>query len=192
MAVCSLTVWAQNGPMKFAGPSTFGVEEMNAWQDNECDTLVFEITSFAEFTADITLPSMTYNEMMLTIPSITIHGLKFNFDLETRNAVFEDQTYSETVELNGFEKEVRGISFTGEYIAQEKTLVLETKVSLGSMPVVVTYKVSAVYVPAEEETTLQQVQVRRSATIYDLSGCKMETPMAGQLFIVGDKKCIVR
>ena len=45
--VC-ITAMAQHGEMKFAGPSKFGVEAMNAWQDNETDTIVFKMNSVTE------------------------------------------------------------------------------------------------------------------------------------------------
>ena len=143
-----LTAMAQHGEMKFAGPSKFGVEAMNAWQENETDTIVFKMNSTSE--ADITLPALTYNAMKTTIPSFTIHNLKFDYDATTRNASFPEQTYSETIKVGEEEKTITGSAFTAEYNATDKSFKITTKLSYGKMPVVVTYIIDAVYV---KETT---------------------------------------
>src|SRR3712207_3455276 len=130
MAVISLSSMAQMGAMQFGGPSRFGVAAMNAWQDNQYDVITFQMTGNGE--ADITLPAMTYNAMHLTIPSFTIHKLKFNFDAESHNAVFADQTFSETVSIDGIEKAYTGISFTATYNHTERTFTLNTTFKYGN------------------------------------------------------------
>ena len=47
LSMCSfmLANAQSHGVMKFAGPSTFGVAAMDAWQDNECDTILFQMNS---------------------------------------------------------------------------------------------------------------------------------------------------
>ena len=181
-----LTAMAQHGEMKFAGPSRFGVEAMNAWQDNETDTIVFKMNSTSE--ADITLPALTYNAMKTTIPSFTIHNLKFDYDATTRNASFPEQTYSETIKVGEEEKTITGSAFTAEYNATDKSFKITTKLSYGKMPVVVTYIIDAVYVK-ETTTGINSVAAENAQSIiYDLSGRKVAEPKAGGIYIVNGKK----
>lgn len=181
-----LTAMAQHGEMKFAGPSKFGVEAMDAWQDNESDTIVFKMNSTSE--ADITLPALTYEAMKTTIPSFTIHNLKFNYDMTTRNASFPEQEYVETFKVGDEEKTVKGSSFKAEYNATEKSFKITTKLSYGKMPVFVTYIIDAVYVK-EETTGINSVAASNAQPIYyDLSGRKVAEPKANGIYIVNGKK----
>lgn len=181
-----LTAMAQHGEMKFAGPSKFGVEEMNAWQENEKDVIIFKMNNTSE--ADITLPALTYNKMNVTIPSFTIHNLKFDYDMATRNASFPEQKYEETFKVGDGEKTVTGSSFNAEYNATEKSFKITTKLSYGKMPVVVTYIIDAVYVK-EETTGINSVAASNAQPIYfDLSGRKVAEPKVGGIYIVNGKK----
>jgi hypothetical protein len=116
-----------HGAMKFAGPSTFGVAAMDAWQDNESDTILFLMNSASD--ADITIPAMYYKAMQLTIPSFTIHGAQFSMDYTTRNATFDEQTFEETVVVDGEEKQITGTSFSAFYNHAEKVFELQMVIS---------------------------------------------------------------
>ncbi|MDO4958689.1 MAG: hypothetical protein Q4E68_05480 [Prevotellaceae bacterium] len=188
VVLISVAAMAQPAAMKFAGPAKFGVEAMDAWQDNESDTIVFKMNDATN--GDVTLPAFTYNAMKLTIPSFTIHGLKFDFDATTRNATFPEQEYKETIFVDGVEKAITGYSFSGSYNAKENTFTLTAKLSYGKMPVQVTYTINAVYV--KEATAIESIQAtisnERSSAVYDLSGRKVSEPKRGGIYIINGKK----
>ena len=143
-AVLCATAIAQHGPMAFVGPSRFGVESMNAWQDNESDVVFLQVNGATD--ADITLPKMVYAAMNMTLPSFTIHGATFTYDMETRSVVFDEQTYSETIVVDDVEKAITGTSLTATYSHSDNTLSLTTRFSYGSMPMEITYIIeNAVY-----------------------------------------------
>jgi len=185
VAVISISANAQFGAMRFVGPSTFGVAALNAWQDNENDVVIFQMTSFTE--ADITMPEMNYTAMGVTIPSFTIHGLKFESDAETRNAVFADQTYTSSVTVDGEEKAITGSSFVAEYNHSAKTFVIETTFSYGKMPFPVTFKINAVY---EASDGIDDVVRSYKTPIFDLQGRCITAPKTGQIYIQNGRKYI--
>ena len=190
-----LAIHAQShGVMKFAGPSTFGVSAMDAWQDNESDTILFLMNSVSD--ADITIPAMFYKAMQLTIPSFTIHGATFSMDYTTRNATFVEQTFQETAIVDGEEKQITGISFSAFYNHAEKAFELQIVFSYGKMPFPVTYSIKAAYVSPETgivDVRSQKEDVRGN---YNLSGLSL--PLGGvgrnssQILIRGGKKMLMR
>ena len=182
LSLFGLTLYAQpNAAMRFAGPSTFGVAAMNAWQDNETDTIAFVMTSTSQ--ADITLPTMAYKAMNVTIPSFTIHGLTFDFDTATRDASFGQQTYTETLTVEGAEKVITGSAFVAEYNHAEKSFTLETSLSYGRMPVVVTYKIKAQYVDPEATEIADVQSDMAEGAIYDLLGNKVTQMLPGRIYL---------
>ena len=185
-AMLCATAIAQHGPMAFVGPSRFGIESMNVWQDNESDIIYLQVNGATD--ADITMPQMTYTTMGMTIPSFTIHGATFSYDMESGSVVFDEQTYSETVVVDDVEKTISGQSLTAVYSHGDKTLSLTTKFSYGSMPMPVTYIIeNAVYDSSvtgiEEVNALHQRQ-----QIFDLRGNKVTVPEPGQMYIINGKK----
>lgn len=186
VVLISVAAMAQPAAMKFAGPAKFGVEAMDAWQDNESDTIVFKMNDATN--GDITLPAFTYNAMKLTIPSFTIHGLKFDFEATTRNATFPEQEYKETIIVDGVEKAITGYSFSGSYNAKDNTFTLTTKLSYGKMPVQVTYTINALYI--KETTGIENVQATMNTVVYDLSGRKVTEQKQGGIYIINGKKKI--
>jgi len=180
-----------HGAMKFAGPSTFGVAAMDAWQDNESDTILFLMNSVSD--ADITIPAMYYKAMQLTIPSFTIHGATFSMDYTTRNATFDEQTFEETIVVDGEEKQIKGTSFSAFYNHAEKVFLLQMVISYGKMPFPVTYSIQAEYVSPETgiyDVRSQKEDVRGDKS-YDLNGLSL--PMrSARIIIQGGKKILMR
>jgi len=182
-----------HGAMKFAGPSTFGVAAMNAWQDNESDTILFLMNSASD--ADITIPAMFYKAMNLTIPSFTIHGAQFSMDYTTRNATFAEQTFEEIAVVEGEEKQIKGTSFSAFYNHAEKVFELQTVISYGKMPFPVTYSIKAAYV--SPETGIAEIisysPLRESEEkVFHLSGRQVKTIPSGKIIIQGSKKILIR
>ena len=190
LSMAFLTCVAQpRTTMRFAGPSTFGVAAMNAWQDNETDTILFMMTSGTE--ADITLPSLTYNALNYTIPSFTIHGATFTFDMTTHNAVFSEQKFSETLIVDGEEKVASG-TLTATYAGAARQFTLEVVMSYGRMPLPVTYRITADYVsPSTAIEAVGDAVSSASNSAYDLSGRRITGATKG-LIIVDGKKVLVR
>ena len=181
-----------HGAMKFAGPSTFGVAAMDAWQDNESDTILFLMNSVSD--ADITIPAMYYKAMQLTIPSFTIHGAQFSMDYTTRNATFDEQTFEETVVVDGEEKQITGTSFSAFYNHAEKVFELQMVISYGRMPFPVTYSIKAAYVSPETgiyDVRSQKEDVRGDNS-YDLNGSRINAIPSGKIIIQGGKKILIR
>ena len=189
-----------HGVMKFAGPSTFGVAAMDAWQDNENDTILFLMNSASD--ADITIPAMFYKAMNLTIPSFTIHGAQFSMDYTTRNATFAEQTFEETITVEGEEKQIKGTSFSAFYNHAEKVFELQLVISYGKMPFPVTYSVKATYVSPETGIASLPSPLKGGSQGYNLSGMHMNTntlPLReGQgvglrsIYIINGKKMLMR
>ena len=186
-----------HGAMKFAGPSTFGVAAMDAWQDNESDTILFLMNSASD--ADITIPEMFYKAMNLTIPSFTIHGAQFSMDYTTRNATFAEQTFEETITVEGEEKQIKGSSFSAFYNHAEKVFELQIVISYGKMPFPVTYSIKAGYVSPEtgiKENVIIDNQMVNGKLVYDLNGRRINGHLfaipSGEIIIQGGKKILIR
>lgn len=182
-----------HGAMKFAGPSTFGVAAMDAWQDNESDTILFLMNSASD--ADITIPAMFYKAMNLTIPSFTIHGAQFSMDYTTRNATFAEQTFEEIAVVDGEEKQIKGTSFSAFYNHAEKVFELQMVISYGKMPFPVTYSIKAAYV--SPETGIAEIISSRplrenEEKVFHLSGQQVKTIPSGKIIIQGSKKILIR
>ena len=181
-----------HGAMKFVGPSTFGVAAMDAWQDNEKDTILFLMNSGSD--ADITIPAMFYKAMNLTIPSFTIHGAQFSMDFTTRNAIFAEQTIEETLVVEGEEKQIKG-SFSALYNHAAKLFELQLIISYGRMPFPVTYSIKAEYV--SPETGIAEIISSRplresEEKVFHLSGQQVKTIPSGKIIIQGSKKILIR
>ena len=187
--VMSAVVFAQNNePMSFAGPSRFGVEATEAWQDNENDVIVFCMNSTSD--GDITMPALTFNSMGLTIPSFTIHSAKFDFDYSTRVATFNEQTFDEVVNADGVEKSIKGYSLSGKYTPSTKTFDLKLVMSYGKMPVKVTYTISSVY---DASTAVNSLNAKSdNGNMYNIYGVRISSPKNGEVYISGGKKIIKR
>ena len=144
--------------------------------------------------ADITIPAMYYKAMQLTIPSFTIHGAQFSMDYTTRNATFDEQTFEETVVVDGEEKQITGTSFSAFYNHAEKVFELQMVISYGRMPFPVTYSIKAAYVSPETgiyDVRSQKEDVRGDNS-YDLNGSRINTIPSGKIIIQGGKKILIR
>ena len=134
-----LSAMAQGGHtlMKFSGKATIDVS------GNTVSTLVSDTVKYSG--SDVTLPEMRYGQMV--IPSFTIHGVQFSMDMSTRTVTFPDQTFHETITVNGQEKEITGTSLAGTYAHDAyNTFTLKATFKYGSMPMPLTYNITAYYI----------------------------------------------
>lgn len=135
-----LSVMAQGGhaPMKFSGKATVSVPSMSVTVPVESDTVVYS-------GSDITLPKMVYGQMV--IPSFTIHNATFTMDTSTMTVTFPDQTFSETITVDGEEKVITGTSLLGSYAHDAfNTFTLTATFQYGKMPFPMTYNITAYYI----------------------------------------------
>ena len=159
---------------------------MDAWQDNESDVVFMQVNGATD--ADITLPEMAYTAMNMTLPSFTIHGATFTYDMETRSVVFGDQTFSETIVVDGVEKAITGSSLTASYSHADNTLSLTARFSYGSMPMEITYIIeNAVY-----DSSLTGIETmnapQQHRQVFDLNGRRVVAPEAGHFYLINGKK----
>ena len=134
-----LSAMAQGGHslMKFSGKATIEVG------GSTVATLVSDTVMYSG--SDVTLPEMSYNSFV--IPSFTIHGVQFSMDRSTMAVTFPDQTFHETITVNGVEKEITGTSFTGSYVHDAyNTFTLKAIFKYGTMPMPLTYSITAYYI----------------------------------------------
>ena len=139
LTTAMLSAMAQGGHtlMKFSGKATIEVPGSTV-STLESDTVKYS-------GSDVTLPEMRYGQMV--IPSFTIHGVQFSMDMSTMTVTFPDQTFHETITVNGQEKEITGTSLTGTYAHDAyNTFTLKATFSYGSMPMPLTYSITAYYI----------------------------------------------
>ena len=187
--IMSATAMAQHSVMNFAGKAEYGVAGVEqSWVEHESDTIQFKMNSASD--ADITLPSIDYNG--LVIPSFTIHGATFTYDMSTRNADFEEQTFEETVLVNGEEKTITGSSFSGTYTHADKIFNLTAVFKYGKMPFPVTYILTdaAYFVPTGIEDIAADASDNSLKGVYDLTVHKVAHPQSGVVYIVDGKQVI--
>ena len=190
LAIMSVAAMAQPAVMNFAGKAEYGVEGMaESWTERESDTIQFKMNSVSD--ADITLPSIDYNGLI--IPSFTIHGVTFTYDMNTRDAVFGEQTFEETVQVNDEEKTITGSSFKGTYTHADKIFNLTAVFNYGKMPFPVTYILTdaAYFVPTGIEDIAADASDSSRKGIYDLTGHKVAHPQRGVVYIIDGKKVIL-
>ena len=164
---------------------------MDAWQENETDTILFLMTSGSE--ADITLPALTYNDLNYTIPSFTIHGATFAFNMSTHNAEFAEQEFSETFTVDGEEKRASG-TLTATYDGSARQFRLTVVMSYGRMPLPVSYSLTADYVsPSSAISSINTDGMSSSVTsrVYNLKGQHIGTTQRG-INVVGGRKVLLR
>lgn len=134
-----LQAMAQGGhaPMKFSGKATIEVGG-NMVSMLESDTVMYS-------GSDVTLPAMRYGN--LVIPSFTIHGAEFSMDMSTMTVTFPDQTFTETITVDGVEKAITGTSLSGTYVHDAyNTFKLKAVFQYGNMPMPLTYDIVAYYI----------------------------------------------
>jgi hypothetical protein len=139
LTTAMLSAMAQGGhtPMKFSGKATIEVSGSTV-STLESDTVKYS-------GSDVTLPEMRYGNFV--IPSFTIHGVEFSMDMSTMTVTFPDQTFHETITVDGVEKEITGTSFTGTYAHDAyNTFTLKASFKYGAMPMPLTYNITAYYI----------------------------------------------
>lgn len=139
LTTAMLSAMAQGGHtlMKFSGKATIDVS------GNTVSTLVSDTVKYSG--SDVTLPEMRYGQMV--IPSFTIHGVQFSMDMSTKTVTFPEQQFNVTITVNGQEKAIVGTSLTGTYAHDAyNTFTLKATFSYGSMPMPLTYSITAYYI----------------------------------------------
>ena len=165
-SVTTLMAQGQHGAMRFAGKSAFQVATVIV--PVESDTVVYQAAS--QSTANITIPAMSYQmgQKTETIPSFVIHDVTFTMDMSTMTATFDEQTFSETITVDGEEKAITGEKLVGAYRHDSfNTFVLSITFMYGNMPMPVTYTIEAYYI--KTYTDKLEVMIDKKFTVENVS-----------------------
>lgn len=165
-SVTTLMAQGQHGTMRFAGKSAFQVATVIV--PVESDTVVYQAAS--QSTANITIPAMSYQmgQKTETIPSFVIHDVTFTMDMSTMTATFDEQTFSETITVDGEEKAITGEKLVGAYRHDSfNTFVLSITFMYGNMPMPVTYTIEAYYI--KTYTDKLEVMIDKKYTVENVS-----------------------
>lgn len=165
-SVTTLMAQGQHGAMRFAGKSAFQVATVIV--PVESDTVVYQAAS--QSTANITIPAMSYQmgQKTETIPSFVIHDVTFTMDMSTMTATFDEQTFSETITVDGEEKAITGEKLVGAYRHDSfNTFVLSITFMYGNMPMPVTYTIEAYYI--KTYTDKLEVMIDKKYTVENVS-----------------------
>lgn len=143
-ATAALSAMAQqHGPMNFVGNSVFYIPNLVDPVPASKDTVRVEMGTGG--TASLTVPSLYYAAMRMTIPSFTIEGTAWTMDMKTMVSTWTEQEFTATaITATGEEKAVKG-TLTAAYIHREGAFELKTTFSYGSMPFPVTYESKGYY-----------------------------------------------
>ena len=165
-SVTTLMAQGRHGAMRFAGKSAFQVATVIV--PVESDTVVYQAAS--QSTANITIPAMSYQmgQKTETIPSFVIHDVTFTMDMSTMTATFDEQTFSETITVDGEEKAITGEKLVGAYRHDSfNTFVLSITFMYGNMPMPVTYTIEAYYI--KTYTDKLEVMIDKKYTVENVS-----------------------
>lgn len=182
--MAATNLMAQHAPMAFAGESVLSVATTII--ENPKDTIMFTMTGMNS--GDITLPEM---KGMGTIPSFTISGVCFTMD-ENHVVTFPEQTFSTSVEVDGTEKSITGLSFSGTYTMADRSMEIVVTFKYGSMPFPMTYSFKGYYV----KDTANGINVlaydkNTNSNAYGLNGQRVSNGARG-IVIIGGKKYLKR
>lgn len=165
-SVLTSVAQGQHGAMRFAGKSAFSVATVTV--PVESDTVIYQAAS--QSTANITIPAMSYQmgQKTETIPSFVIHDVTFTMDMSTMTAAFDEQTFSETITVNGEEKAITGEKLVGYYRHDSfNTFVLSITFMYGNMPMPITYAIEAYYI--KTYTDKLEVMIDKQYTVENVS-----------------------
>lgn len=139
LTTAMIQAMAQGGhaPMKFSGKATIEVNG-NTVSTLESDTILYS-------GSNVTLPEMKYGNFV--IPSFTIHGAQFSMDMSTMTVTFPEQTFTETITVDGVEKTITGTSLSGSYTHDAfNTFKMTVVFKYDNMPMPLTYDIVAYYI----------------------------------------------
>ncbi len=196
MFVCfclSLSAAAQmQGELIFTGNTRLGVNGMGEdfWTDIENDTIRFQMTG--QSTGDITLPTMHYTPMNMTMQGFTLKDAKFTMG-EDQNIVFEKgQTFEMTVMDNGAEKDITATLDSASWAhSGEMLFQIAVTFKYGRMPMPAVYIGALAY--NREATAISEVMATdNNRTAYDLMGRKLTNKPSKGIIIKNRKKLLVK
>ncbi len=180
------------GKLLFTGDTRLGVNGMGEdfWITIENDTLQFQMTD--QNAGDITLPTMHYTPMNMTMQGFMLEGAKFTMS-EDQSIVFEKgQTFEMTVMDNGAEKAITATLDSARW-SHSGDMLFEIAVTFkyGRMPMPAVYIGTLAY--NREATAITDVKAAgNSGTAFDMQGRRLtQKPMRG-IIIKNGKKIVVK
>lgn len=183
------TIAQMHGNLVFTGKSSLGVKGMDdSWVEIAQDTLVFKMNGMDN--GDITLPTMVYTPMGMTMKGFTIQGAKFTM-AEDRTVTFRSgQEFTCTVDENGTEKTISGILNSASYShVAGNVFSVDVTFKYGRMPMSATYIASLTY--DRVATGIKDMKaIEQDKLTYNLQGCLFSGEGKKGIIIRNGKKIV--
>lgn len=178
-----------HGNLVFTGKSSLGVKGMDdSWIEIAQDTLIFKMNGMDN--GDITLPTMVYTPMGMTMKGFTIQGAKFTM-AEDRTVTFQTgHEFTCTVDDNGTQKTISGVLNSASYShVAGNVFSVDVTFKYGRMPIPATYIASLTY--DRVATGIKDVKaIEQGELTYDLQGRLTSTKDKKGIVIRNGKKFV--
>ena len=175
------------GRLEFVGDGSFWLPAMYDLPKTVQKGDVVAVALGSEGLSSITLPTMTYTAMGVTVSSFTITDAQWKMDMSTMVSKWEEQDFTATaVGTDGMSKTVNG-KVSAEYVHKDKTFHIILTFKYGSMPFEIAYEHTGVYVTTAIDAVGNDVNVSADGASWTVSGQRASSCSKGVLIRNGRK-----